>query len=284
MESKPSAPGIRSPRRTTRIFFWLIFLITIGLAWQWLKIYQIRVAVFEATKLGWEWKYDDPFEVVKKDWKAFFRASTWLDGQKHLTLRTSDELVQHQELVQRLSPQQLKIQDWTLADLAPLERLSGLRELSISSSWQLTDITAIERHGRLKKLSLNLCTSLKNAASIKKLGDLEELNLTSDKALTDLEILEGLQRLKTLRLDGCSQIKSLRSLSSLQSLEVLWIEGCDVKDLSPLKSLSHLKYLSIGDPSRYSTQEISAIELALPKTEISPLNKIRRPVLITPAP
>ena len=120
----------------------------------------------------------------------------------------------------------------TLKDLTVLEKLTGLRELTVYAQPELTSLEGIQALGDLKDLDVRQCPALADASAAFTIQSLEELRFQ----YTGVASLQGIQNLFALRrLDvNGSPVADLSPLSGCQALE-------DVNFYLPMMPFEELK-------------------------------------------
>src|ERR1043165_4480281 len=184
----PDAATPKPRSRWRRIGWVLILAAGLGVlgygAWQH---YDFREAQKEAKALGWEWKYDDPIDAIRKDWKAAFRQATWIDGTRYPAIWRGPGLERDARLLRRLAPKSLSLRARpALKDLSPLKDLSALQVLDLSRCTGLTNLDALKGLPALRVLNLSGCTGLRNVDGLKNLPSLQWLDLSYCDELTNL--------------------------------------------------------------------------------------------------
>ena len=158
-----------SPRRRWHLRRWFIVLMVGTLGWVGWTAYAYRAALSQAKALGWEVEHTDPVERIRKNWKSAFEKETWRDGVTYLIIPTSQEFEQHLDIVHRLDPRGLRIDDAsTLRDLSALIPLKRLKNVAVGNATSLTNVGALKNLPALQLVNLAGCTGL-TAESIKAL-------------------------------------------------------------------------------------------------------------------
>jgi len=144
----------------------------------------------------------------------------------------------------------------SLSDLAPLEELESLRELTLREcgvdylpanvfpndlldltldSCPLTSLRSITHLTRLESLTISDCDEISDFSAVADFPDLQELALDGSPAVRSLDFLADLRSLRKLDLRRCQQLDSLEPLYGLSALEMVDLRGCpDHLDASPL--------------------------------------------------
>ncbi len=173
-----------------------------------------------------------------------------------------------------------------LTDLAPLERLTSLQELSVFNT-PVADLAPLARLTNLRNLWLD-GTRVTNLAPLARLTELQYLDL-EDTGVTDLAPLAQLTSLQQLYLGGpgvtdlapLARLTNLRWLSlrytgmtnlaplaGLTSLNVLNLYGTRVTDLAPLARLKSLRSL-ITPQATVTEAQADALRRDLPDCTIT---------------
>jgi hypothetical protein len=133
-----------------------------------------------------------------------------------------------------------------LADLAPLQRLTGLTTLDLTGCKGVTDLGPLAKLAGLTALDLTGCKGVTDLGPLAKLAGLTALDL-GFTGVTDLGPLAKLTGLTTLRLAGCKGVADLGPLAKLTGLTALHLAGCEgVTDLGPLAKLTGLTTLDLS--------------------------------------
>ena len=160
----------------------------------------------------------------------------------------------------------LLIDIWSIRDLAIVETLTELRELTIvcdvRKSVDLTKLPKLEVFMGAWKKQLNSvfsCTGIKHLnltrypgtdlSLLENMKGLEKLYIVSRK-LTSLKGIEMLAELELLDMYACTQLTSFDGIESLDGLSQVEIQSCkkftDITPLSKLPSLTDLKLIDCG--------------------------------------
>jgi Leucine-rich repeat (LRR) protein len=134
-----------------------------------------------------------------------------------------------------------------LHDLSPLASLSGLRELDICGCARVTDLSPLYGFTELRSVSLPPGTTNTSFAKIV-VGNpaLESIAVLNSPSFGDLSPVAGLSGLKILGASGCPRLKSLLPLKDVGTLESLELGfSRQVADLRPIAGLRQLKSLSL---------------------------------------
>ena len=128
--------------------------------------------------------------------------------------------------------ERIPVEPGTLKDLTVLEKLTGLRELTVYAQPELTSLEGIQALGDLKDLDVRQCPALADASAAFTIQSLEELRFQ----YTGVASLQGIQNLFALRrLDvNGSPVADLSPLSGCQALE-------DVNFYLPMMTFEELK-------------------------------------------
>lgn len=156
--------------------------------------------------------------------------------------------------------------------LADLQKLPGLKRLSIPSVGGINDLTrfaafdnleelsiggrdiasleGISQMKKLKKIGLSH-TSITNLSMLSTVKSIEAVALIDNDKLTGLDTLGAMTYLKELSLEG-DKVTNLYFIANLKNLERLAIEDTPVKDVSFFSSLQGLKYLYFNNNDNVS--------------------------------
>ena len=235
------------PRRRWHLGRWFIVLMVGTLGWVGWTAYAYRSAISQAKALGWTVVHTDPVERIRKNWKSAFKKVTWLDGVKRLYIPTSQQAEQHLDIVHRLDPMRLIIDDAaTLRDLSALIPLKRLQGVAVVNATGLTNVDGLKNLSSLQVVNLIGCTGLTNVDGLKHLPVLEWVNLIDCTGLTNV--------------DG---------LKSLPALHRVWLDGCTgLANVDALKNLPALKVVSFYDCTGLTAESVKALKAALPNAEI----------------
>lgn len=135
----------------------------------------------------------------------------------------------------------------SLVTLRGLEHLKGLQDLALNDCIQLECLWEINELTEMFKLDISGCSAL-DTLSLSCIGPLEQiryLKLNNLPSLYDIESIYGFSKLKTLELFGCECLESLEGIQGALNLQRLSISDAPLTDLSPLKELPKLFYLSL---------------------------------------
>ena len=156
--------------------WWPIGLLIATLGWVAWRQYDFRAAVREAKAAGLDFKMsDNPFAVIRKDWRAAFRKATWTDHQRELAIPYGTDLAPLKSLIYRLRPTKLAAERCENVDA--LRKLTSLEELHLSPCFSLKDVDVLKGLTRLQRLDLGGCT-FQNVDALKWLTRLQWLNLS----------------------------------------------------------------------------------------------------------
>ena len=148
----------------------------------------------------------------------------------------------------------------SLKDISALSELTNIEVLELAGSGKLTDISPIGKLSELKDLHLSGLTRLEDISPIKECTGLTKLSVLECDRLEDFSSLGSLRELELLHISG-SSIKSIAALTGLNYLYDLGLTNTDLTDISAVKTLPDLKYLTLTSNSRL--------------TDISPLKNVR---------
>jgi hypothetical protein len=204
-----------SPCRRWRVGRWFIVLMVATLGWVGWTAYAFRSALSQAEALGWTVKHIDPIESIRKNWKSAFEKETWRDGGTYLIIPTSQQFEQHLDIVHRLNPGGLRIDD--ASTLRDLSSLIPLKRLKVVAVWNATSLT--------------------NVDALKNLPALEDVVLDGCKGLTNVDVLKNLPALQLVNLSGCTGLTNVDALKNLPALQTIWLEGCTGLTAESVKAL-----------------------------------------------
>ena len=205
------------PRRRWHLGRWFIVLMVGTLGWVGWTAYAYRSAISQAKALGWTVVHTDPVERIRKNWKSAFKKVTWLDGVKRLYIPTSQQAEQHLDIVHRLDPMRLIIDDAaTLRDLSALIPLKRLKYVSLVGATGLTSVDALKNLRALQVVWLDGCTGLTNVDALKSLLALTHVRLDDCMGLTNVDGLKDLPALKVVSFYGCTGLTA-ESVTALKA-------------------------------------------------------------------
>ena len=163
----------------------------------------------------------------------------------------------------------LKVSSNALSDISTLSKLKNLTTLEIQERNNIKDITVI---GKLTKLNTLMLHSMKvnSLAPLKKLKKLESLTVMYVDCPDARSVISGLTALKELGLadvDVGKDCKFMKKLKQLETISILYVglnsidgmqnckklgnlllqENGTITDLTPLKKLTKLETLSMGN-------------------------------------
>lgn len=149
--------------------------------------------------------------------------------------------------------QKLAMSHWFAKSLAPLERMKGLRRLSLNlfrdpldALAKMTDLEYLKILGPAKSWrKLRECTCLREAHLI-------------DVQIANLRSWNTWSQLRTLTLSGRG-VKSIEGLQACQSLEQLTLLNLKMHDLSPLRELPRLTVLKLRMADTVDLDSVASI-------------------------
>ena len=153
---------------------------------------------------------------------------------------------------------ELNLNSCEISDISALSNLTALTHLDLQSN-KISDISVLSDLTELTYLDLGL-NEISDISVLSKLNKLTKLELGGNN-LSDLSPLSGLTNLTFLGLVG-NELSDLSVLSGLTNLEVLNLrhnEIGDLDDLRPLKPLTKLKILGLGQ--NYILEQVSCDEI-----------------------
>ncbi len=259
------------PRRNWHFSRWLIVFIVAVFGWSGWRAYAFRSALAEARALGWPVRYTDPVKTIWKNWKSAFKKETWLDGVTTVGIPTSEAFEQHPDIVHRLNPKQLRIDDAaTLRDLSSLKPLTRLQWVALYRCMGLTNVDALKDLPALQMVWLGDCTGLTNMDALKNLSVLQAVWLRDCTGLTNVDALKNLSALKMVWLVGCTGLTNVDGLKNLSALEIVSLQGCTgLTNVDGLKNLSALKIVSLQGCTGLTKESVAALRAALPNATIT---------------
>ncbi|MBN2286361.1 MAG: leucine-rich repeat domain-containing protein [Tissierellales bacterium] len=130
-----------------------------------------------------------------------------------------------------------------ITDIRPLNVLKQLTKLNVTFTviWELSSLEGLTK---LKELNLSR-TRIKNISSLAKLGQLEVLDISNNTQIQDFTPLAKLGQLEVLDISNNTQIQDFTPLKNLSKLRILNVSDSNIRDISPLTNLRHLKELTI---------------------------------------
>ena len=133
--------------------------------------------------------------------------------------------------------ERIPVEPGTLTDLTCLQKLTGLRELTVYAQPELTSLEGIQALGDLKDLDIRQCPALADASAAFTIQSLEELRLQ----YTGVRAIQGIQNLYALRMLDLNNnpVDDLSPLSGCQALE-------GVNFQLPMMTFEELKALPEG--------------------------------------
>jgi formylglycine-generating enzyme required for sulfatase activity len=129
-------------------------------------------------------------------------------------------------------------------NLDALASLGGLRRLNLSRTRGVAGLVPLQRLTGLRQLSI-METGVTNLGPLATLAELEDLDI-SRTSVEDLAPLAKLANLKRLSAP-MTQVASLGPLAGLENLEALDVSFTNVRDLGPLAVLSKLQQLDLSN-------------------------------------
>jgi hypothetical protein len=228
------------PRRKWHIARWLFVLALVTLAWGGWRAHTFRSALAQAKALGWTVAYTDPFEVIRKNWKAAFGKPTWQEGITYMNIPTSGVFEQNVAIVHRLNPERLQIDNaTTLRDLSALKPLTRLQGVQLTGCAGLSDVDALKHLTSLQRVYLTGCTALANVDALKNLSSLRTLTLLGCTALTNVDAIKNLSDLEEISLSsdkGLTNVDALTTLPALHQVDLFGCTGLTKESITALKA------------------------------------------------
>ncbi|MCI8862454.1 MAG: leucine-rich repeat domain-containing protein [Lachnospiraceae bacterium] len=166
-----------------------------------------------------------------------------------------------------------------LEDMAVLENLTELKELSVVRNEGAIHMEAVGKLHKLEALRLQDC-GIRDIQFLGGLTGLHSLDL-SDNSISDITPLANLSRLKQLLLSQ-NEVCDLTPLASLKNLFCLFLDENRVCDISPLAELSHLKQAELFDNEIEDFSYLEGKEELLMASVFGNPCKSLKPVLFVP--
>lgn len=186
----------------------------------------------------------------------FLRLSTLTHLNIKTLLLVENHVVNISPLRSLVDLEGLVIDDETVGDLSPIANLKNLRSLGLMHT-QVDDLTPLKSLKKLTHLGIDLngFIDLSSIACLEHLSILQIIEEITD--ITPLQHLHNLTFLSIGRVEvhsysvigGPTPVSNLTPLAALPKLAKLHISGTDVKDLSPLKHMKHLKLDASSTPA-----------------------------------
>ncbi|MEK0450916.1 MAG: hypothetical protein RL088_3184 [Verrucomicrobiota bacterium] len=215
------------PRRKWHFKRWFIVLTVAISAWGGWRVYDKRSAIKEAEALGWTVQYTEPSKEIYADWRNAFRKGTWTDGVSWVGIPTIDDLEQHVDVLHRLNPTHLTIDDATsLHNPRSFRPLTRLKSVIVLSGTRLENIDGLAGLPALQNLKIYSSSHLKNVDALKNLSTLEHLDLLYCTGLTNLDGLKNHIALESVGFLGCTGLTNVDALKSLPALEEVYLRHC----------------------------------------------------------
>ncbi|MEK0450855.1 MAG: hypothetical protein RL088_3123 [Verrucomicrobiota bacterium] len=242
-ESRRRGTILRSAFRASIVGLILVF------GWVFWSTRQRELAINEARNLGWTVSYKTAFSIIKGDWRAAFRSSTWINDEPILTIDESSQFDKHADLVRRIAPRKLRIHDisdWT--DLAHLRGFKSIRNLGLGSGRNITSLEGLESLPNLESFFAPGREKLRDISAIRELKRLRTLTLSLPNETTDLSIVAGLGKLKFFTVIHGRKLRDISVLSGHPTLTDLAIYDVErLPDLTPLTTIPNLSTLSLSN-------------------------------------
>lgn len=136
----------------------------------------------------------------------------------------------------------LRIAPYTREDIAPLQHLNKLENLSLSGAEDLKTLAGLEQMPNLKVLRLSGLRNLESLAPLSSLVNLEILEIEGAGKVGGADALSSLQRLTRLEFDArLEDVGVLQGLTRLRSLSLSTNEMRDLSFLTPAMGLQSLQ-------------------------------------------
>ncbi len=147
----------------------------------------------------------------------------------------------------------LELRSATQATLAVLRELSKLRILYLSGNF--IDLSPIQHLSNLEELMVS-SVQLSDLSALQGLTKLKELHIWAD-SVRDITPLKSLSNLRTLSLSS-NEVGDISALKGLHNIEQLLLRGTQASDLSALAGMPNLRVLDLmNTPSRTSQRSRS---------------------------
>ena len=196
------------PRRKWHFKRWFIVLTVAISAWGGWRVYDKRSAIKEAEALGWTVQYTEPSKEIYADWRNAFRKGTWTDGVSWVGIPTIDDLEQHVDVLHRLNPTHLTIDDATsLHNPRSFRPLTRLKSVIVLSGTRLENIDGLAGLPALQNLKIYSSSHLKNVDALKNHIALESVGFLGCTGLTNVDALKSLPALEEVYLRHCMGLK-----------------------------------------------------------------------------
>lgn len=189
------------------------------------------------------------FEYFNWDFLSKFKNIKQLDLSKNFSLHSISSTI----LSQLEDLESLSIEMTGISNISELDCLSKLKELNVGRN-NISDISGLKSFIHLEKLILQ-GNSIGDVSILQHLPNLTYLDLTSTN-ISDISVVSYLKNLKHLYV-AINNIESLTYLDGLTELEYLEVSAeSAIKDISILKGLPCLKYLSLSGCTAEITQKL----------------------------
>ena len=168
------------------------------------------------------------------------------------------------------------------ADVESFEVLQGLkylRTLEIYDCPNLHNLARVLDGKVLDRLVLSGCTNTKNFSALRSersLRSMKELTV-ADCSFSDTALLGRFEQLTYLYLDG-TEVKDLTPFPNMKNLERISLCDTQVSNISPLSRLKHLQYLDISETQVRDLKPLSGLtnlrQLRIDGTNVTDLSPI----------
>jgi hypothetical protein len=140
----------------------------------------------------------------------------------------------------------LAVGRFAAADLTPLARLPALQRLELSNTRALGSLVGADAlPAGMRQVKIEIAPSLASLGGIETLDNLEFLFIASANRVHDITPLAALGRLRYVVLGLTKGIDSLAPLTGHPTLEFITAERILDKDLSPLLTMSALRFVDV---------------------------------------
>jgi hypothetical protein len=182
VKTEPPVPAPTRRKRWPLRVGLLLLLTAIGYG-GW-REYDFRHAIQEAKAAKLEWSYEDPFDVIRKDYRKAFQLATWTSGERALIIddEAGYKIARARNLLHRLRPRTLSLTYYeNPKNLEALKGLNSLRHLEIDASRVLlNDISVLQSLPLLETLAVDFDLDRGKIATFKTLTGLKALVLTGE--------------------------------------------------------------------------------------------------------
>ena len=227
----------------------LLAILFVGSCYGIWRVYDYQDAVREAKKAGFDWECVDTLSLIQENWENALIKETWGPHTRTLVTREGvSNLSRYRELLHRLRPTKLIVDEYKDENVDFLDDLTSLQSIGFSDSNSLQNVDALKGLTSLQSLKLGGCRPLQDVNALKNLTRLQTLELIGCSALQNVDALKNLTRLKSLDLRGCTALQNVDGLKGLTSLQSLDLHRClALKNVDGLKGLTGIKSLDLSN-------------------------------------